>query len=88
MPLQRVTSLRRRAKANAPAPSYWLRRVVVAEIRRVHRAGGGGAERAIMLESTCNCYMFGRIARMHGVCAAYCYRRSGAVCASVYLSLC
>ena len=39
---QRVTSLRRRAKANASAPSYWLRRVVVAEIRRVHRAGGGG----------------------------------------------
>jgi len=26
--LQRVTSLRRRAQANAPAASYWLRRVL------------------------------------------------------------
>jgi len=28
IPLQRVTSLRRRAQANAPAASYWLRRVI------------------------------------------------------------
>jgi len=28
IPLQRVTSLRRRAQANAPAASYWLRRVL------------------------------------------------------------
>ena len=28
MPLQRVTSLRRRAQANAAAASYWLRRVL------------------------------------------------------------
>jgi len=28
VPLQRVTSLRRRAQANVPAASYWLRRVV------------------------------------------------------------
>jgi len=28
VPLQRVTSLRRRAQANAPVASYWLRRVL------------------------------------------------------------
>ena len=28
IPLQRVMSLRRRAQANAPAASYWLRRVI------------------------------------------------------------
>jgi len=28
MPLQRVASLRRRAQANVPAASYWLRRVL------------------------------------------------------------
>jgi len=28
IPLLRVTSLRRRARANAPAASYWLRRVL------------------------------------------------------------
>ena len=28
MPLQRVTSLRRRARSHTPAASYWLRRVV------------------------------------------------------------
>jgi len=42
MPLQRVTSLRRRAQADAPAASYRLRRVLQttagAETRRVRRA--------------------------------------------------
>ena len=48
-PQQRVTaSLRRRARANAPAASYWLHRVLDdgdAGTRRVHRARGvrGGA---------------------------------------------
>ena len=43
-----VTSLRRRAQANAPAASYRLRHVLGAEIRRVRRAvgGGGGAYKA------------------------------------------
>ena len=34
MPLQRVTSLRRRAQANAPASSYWLSRVADDGVRR------------------------------------------------------
>jgi len=45
VPLQQVTSLRRRAQANAPAASYCLRRSctkVGAEARRVHRASGSG----------------------------------------------
>ena len=43
IPLQRVKLLRRRAQANAPAASYWLRRVLDdggAMTRRVHRARG------------------------------------------------
>ena len=49
LPLQRVTSLRRRAQADAPAASYRLRRVLWAtagaETRRVHRArGAAGGE--------------------------------------------
>ena len=43
-----MTSLRPRAQANAPAASYWLRRVLAAggaKTRRVHleRGAGGGA---------------------------------------------
>ena len=48
MPFKPVTLLRRRASVNAPAASYWLRRVVGddgTECRRVHRERGcrGGA---------------------------------------------
>jgi len=46
MPLQRVTSLRRRAQANAPAASYSCRvlfqMTAGAETRRVYRARGTG----------------------------------------------
>jgi len=45
MPVQRVTSLRRRGLANAADASNWLRRVldhVGAETGRVHRARGAG----------------------------------------------
>jgi len=47
--LQRVTSLRRRAQANAPAASYWLRRFLDDGGPRLGRARDGcraGAERA------------------------------------------
>ena len=54
MPLQRVTSLRRRAQADAPAASYRLRPVLQttagAETRRVRRVRcvGGGACNAFL----------------------------------------
>jgi len=49
-PLQRVTSLRRRVHVNAPAASYWLRRVVdeaSAETGRVRRARPGCRGRSL-----------------------------------------
>jgi len=62
MPLQRVTSLRRRAQANAPAASYWSCRIVDgagAVTGRVHREKGAG-------EGDCNSPLLVRAA--HIVC--------------------
>jgi len=51
IPSQRVTSLRRRAQANAPAVSRWLYVVSYtttgAETRRVHLASGVGRGRSL-----------------------------------------
>jgi len=46
IPLQRVTSLRRRAQANAPAASHWLQRLRAPRldesiVQRVPAVGGG-----------------------------------------------
>ena len=45
--LQRVTSVRRHAQANAPAASYWLRRVVDAQTGRARSPGAESADTSL-----------------------------------------
>ena len=63
IPLQRVTSLRRRVHTDVPAASFWLRRVLTttgAETRQVYRAMGVGGG-ACSAPLSCFLFVFFRI---------------------------